>query len=37
MLTNFPSPDSEPLVLIVPGLDNSGPNTCRTCWLPGSH
>ena len=32
MLTNFPSPDTEPLVLIVPGLDNSGPDHWQTLW-----
>ena len=32
MLTNFPSADSEPLVLIVPGLNNSGPDHWQTLW-----
>jgi predicted alpha/beta hydrolase family esterase len=32
MLTNYPSADSEPLVLIVPGLNGSGPHHWQSLW-----
>ena len=32
MLKNFPSAKTEPLVLIIPGLDNSGPDHWQTHW-----
>jgi uncharacterized protein len=32
MLTNFPPAETEPLVLIVPGLNNSGPDHWQTLW-----
>jgi uncharacterized protein len=32
MLINFPSAETEPLVLIVPGLNDSGPDHWQTWW-----
>ena len=32
MLSNFPPADTEPLVLIVPGLNNGGPGHWQTAW-----
>jgi uncharacterized protein len=32
MLKNYPSAETEPLVLIIPGLNNSGPGHWQTLW-----
>jgi predicted alpha/beta hydrolase family esterase len=32
MFTNIPSPETEPLVLVIPGLNGSGPDHWQTLW-----